>query len=192
VSALAKFDPAQVKTLHLRPSLIQTMEWRPYAMPDASNPAKMIEFNFFDDQLYRIAVEYNPERTRGMTAADIVDALSVVYGPAVAAASRNPAPGSLDAELNAGRVIGRWVRLEDRIVAYQQTNLYSSPDGSRFTVIVTSPRLAALSRSASAQAIRLDEREAPQREIDRRKKELADEQLLQEQSRTTNKAAFTP
>jgi hypothetical protein len=196
VAALAKFDLAQVKTHHERPSLIQTIEWRAgYATPGsdaAKNPAKAIEFNFYDDQLYRIAVEYNPEQTRGMTPADIVEALSVVYGPVLSPTSRNPALGGVDAELDAGRIIGRWAHLENRIVAYQETNLYSSPDGSRFTVIVTSPRLASLSRSASAQAVRLDEREAPQREIDRRKKEVADEKLLQEQSRTTNKAAFTP
>lgn len=196
VTALTKFDPAQVRTNHQRPSLIQTIEWRlPYAMPAdaaAKNPAQSIEFNFYDDQLYRIAVQYDPERTRGMTAADIVGALVVVYGPVSSATTRNGALSGLDGELDAGRVIGQWAHLENRIVAYQQTNLYSSPDGSRYTLILTSPRLAALSRSAIAQAQRLDEREAPQREIDRRKKELADEQALQEQSRTTNKAAFTP
>ena len=196
VSALAKFDPAQVKTNHVRPSLIQTIEWRlPYAMSTgaaASNPAQLIEFNFYDDQLYRIEVQYDPERTRGMTAVDIVEALSAVYGPVLTVTPATPALGGLDSELEAGQIIGRWTHLDNRIVAYQQTTLYSSPAGSRFTLILSSPRFVALSRSASAQAVRLDEREAPQRELDRRAKELDDQRKLEEQSRTANKAAFTP
>jgi hypothetical protein len=57
---------------------------------------------------------------------------------------------------------------------------------------VTSPRLEALARTAAAQAIRLDEHEAPQREIARQKKEVEDARLSQEKARITNKAAFRP
>ena len=53
-------------------------------------------------------------------------------------------------------------------------------------------RLEALARTADAQAIRLDQREAPQREIAREKKEVEDTRLSQAKARAANKAAFRP
>ena len=49
--------------------------------------------------------------------------------------------------------------------------LYRSSYVSGFRMIVTSARLSALARTAAAQALRLDEREAPQREREHQKKE---------------------
>lgn len=55
-----------------------------------------------------------------------------------------------------------------------------------------SPKLEALARTASAQAIRLDDREAPQRELARQKKEVAESRASEEKTRLVNKAAFRP
>jgi len=63
---------------------------------------------------------------------------------------------------------------------------------SEFRAIVTSARLDALARTADAQAIRLDEREAPQREIARQKKEMEDSRVSQEKARIANRAVFRP
>ena len=57
---------------------------------------------------------------------------------------------------------------------------------------MTSPRLDALARTADAQAIRLDELEAPRREIARQKKETEDARASQDKARLANKAAFRP
>jgi hypothetical protein len=57
---------------------------------------------------------------------------------------------------------------------------------------VTSTELDALARSAAALAVRLDQREAPQRAIDQRKKDDEDARTSQEKARVTNKAAFRP
>lgn len=59
-------------------------------------------------------------------------------------------------------------------------------------MIVSSSRLEALARRANAEAVRLDEREAPQREIARQKKEVDDTRVSQEKARLANKAAFRP
>ena len=59
-------------------------------------------------------------------------------------------------------------------------------------MIVASPRLEALARTADAQAIRLDEQEAPRLEIARLKKQTEDARASEEKSRTANKAAFRP
>ena len=50
----------------------------------------------------------------------------------------------------------------------------------------------ALWRTADADAVRLDEREAPKREVARQQKEAEALRLSQEKARLTNKAAFKP
>ena len=57
---------------------------------------------------------------------------------------------------------------------------------------MTSPRLEALARTADAEAIRLDEREAPGRELARQKKETEDARASEEKARLANKPAFRP
>jgi hypothetical protein len=54
------------------------------------------------------------------------------------------------------------------------------------------PRLDALARTADAQALKLDAREAPQREAARQKKEADNARTSQEKARAANKAAFRP
>jgi hypothetical protein len=70
--------------------------------------------------------------------------------------------------------------------------LYRFTYSSEFRVVVTSPRLEALARAADAQAVLLNEREAPQREIARQKKEVEDTRVSEEKARAANKAAFRP
>jgi hypothetical protein len=57
---------------------------------------------------------------------------------------------------------------------------------------VTSTELAALARSAAVEAARLDEREAPLREIARQKQEAEATRASQEKARAANKATFRP
>ena len=53
-----------------------------------------------------------------------------------------------------------------------------------------SKRLDGLARTAIVEAIQLDEQEAPQREIDRQKKQDGENRAAQEQARLVNKANF--
>jgi hypothetical protein len=82
--------------------------------------------------------------------------------------------------------LARWGDVDYSVV------LYRSSYAAGFRIIVASPRLEALARTANAQAIRLDEREAPQREIARQKKDVEDIRDSQEKARTANKAVFRP
>ena len=61
-----------------------------------------------------------------------------------------------------------------------------------FRLIVTDPALDDLARKATTQAVRLDEREAPNREIARQKKERDDGRAAAEKARVANKAVFRP
>jgi hypothetical protein len=89
-------------------------------------------------------------------------------------------------EEESGTPIARWGGAEYAVV------LYRAAYASGFRIIVTSPRLEALARTAAAAAMRLDEREAPQREIARQKKEAEDTRASHAKARLANKAAFRP
>jgi hypothetical protein len=120
-----------------------------------------------------------------MTDADLIDAISVDYGPRVKPGARTGRGPLTRVEEESGTLVARWAGADYAVALYRG---YSSD----VRLIVTSPRLDALARTADAQAIRLDDREAPQREIARQKKETADTRASQEKSRVANKAAFRP
>lgn len=66
------------------PIVLQEMEWRPQYVRGAARQADAVArvtFGFYDDQLFRIVVDYDRLRTEGMTEADMVMAFSESYGP---------------------------------------------------------------------------------------------------------------
>ena len=96
----------------------------------------------------------------------------------------NRAPLAAD-EMSGTRVAG-WGDADYTAVLYRPSY------ASGFRMIVTSVRLDALARTAEAQAVRLDERDAPQRELARQKKLADDERASKAKARLANKAAFRP
>jgi len=189
VSALAGMTAADAKIMHQRPVLIQELEWRlPYALtgPTAPSPdpVEQIVFIFYSDQLCRIVIDYDRYRTEGMTDADMIDAVSSVYGSASKVPLKSPGASS-QVEEESGTRVAHWSGGDYSVVLYRST--YRS-----FRMIVTSPRLDALARSAEAEAARLDERDAPKRELARQKKDADDKRDAQEKSRLANKALFRP
>jgi hypothetical protein len=192
VAAQARVPAAGAKTVHQRPSLIQELEWRrPYVTSGSamtpSDPVQRIVFSFYDNQLFRLLISYDPQRTNGLTDADMIDALSATYGAPLLQSSVKDFPaltGLPVSELSAP--IAQWGDLDYSI------GLYRSSFVSEFRVVVTSPRLEALAQTASAEAVRLDAQEAPQREIDRRQKDADETRAAQEKARLANKATFKP
>jgi hypothetical protein len=121
-----------------------------------------------------------------MTDADMIEAISVVYGPPLKPAVTTTRAVTSQGEEKSSTPVARWGDTDHSVV------LYRTWYASGFRIIVTSPRLDALARTADAQAVRLNEREAPQREIARQKKEAEDTRASQEKARIANKAAFRP
>ena len=191
VSALAGVAASEAKTIHQRPAVIQELEWRPpYFVSGSSapqtDPVHQIVFGFYNSQLSKILVDYDHDRTAGMTDADMIEALSTVYGPPLKPDVKKSRAVTSRVEEESGTPVGRWGDTDYSVVLYRMSY------ASTLRIIVTSTRLEALARTAEAQAIRLDEREAPQREIARQKKEVEDTRVSLERSRTANKAAFRP
>jgi hypothetical protein len=184
-------DQAGVKvtdatTVHQQPALIQVLDFQPnlfHASTSKNDPVSQVALTFYDGQLTRMAVVYDRYKVDGMTADDMIQALSAVYGTA-AKPTAEIVYHSYYAE--AAPVLARW---EDSEYSY---NLIRSDDRSSFALILYSKRLDALAATAIVEAVRLEALAAPQKEADRAKKQADDTQALQEKSRLSNIASFRP
>jgi hypothetical protein len=117
----------------------------------------------------------------------MIEAISAVYGAPRARPSRPASHVASRLEIDSGSPVAAWGDADDSVVLYQ-----SSTYGTAFRMIVTDIRLEALARKADAQAVRLDDQEAPRREIARLKKEQDDARTAADKARIANKAVFRP
>jgi hypothetical protein len=140
-------------------------------------------FTFYSDQRFKVVIDYDRDRTEGMTDADMIDAVSSMYGSASTVPQKRPVASSQVVD-ETGTRLAHWGGGDYSVVLYRST--YRT-----FRMTVTSLRLDALARSAEAEAVRLDERDAPRREL-ARQKEADDKNTAQEKARLANKAIFRP
>jgi hypothetical protein len=177
------------RVTHQPPELIQELVWEPPpATGRGSSPRgdslRKVLFSFYNGHLFRIVVNYDWDRTEGLTVEDMVDALSVMYGSALLPAT------DINASLSKDRIDG------DRIVAHwgdpqYSVNLFRPSYASTFGLVVFEKRLDALARAASIETIRPDE-QGDQRAIERRQKQIDEDLARQEKVRQVNKATFRP
>lgn len=188
VAALAGAAASDAKTVHSRPALMQDLESRrPYTVDDSqSDPVQQIGFSFYNDQLFRVVVDYDRRRTEGMTEGDMIEAISTMYGSPVKPVAAAARTLSLSVDQEFGTRIAAWGNAEYSAVLYQPSF------ATGFKLVVTSFRLNALARTAAAQAVRLDEREAPQREGARQRAAAEEARVAKEKARLANKATFRP
>ncbi len=193
VSMLTGVAESELKQIHQRPALIQQLTWRPgYAARRSpggdAQSAEQIIFDFYDGRLFRVTVYYDRAQTEGLTDADMIEAISGVYGPpptrAVALSKRRSVATSND---DLGAPIAEWGD-ESSSLALHRRSTYALA----FTLVVTDEPAAALARAAVARAVLLDAREAPQREAARQKKEADDRRAAEEKARSINKPIFRP
>lgn len=176
---------ADVKTLHERPAKIQELVWRaPYVRSgtELADPVGGATFSFCDDGLYQVVVKYDRDRTDGLTDSDIIGSLVAVYGEQVLKAARiRPAAAHPDAV-----VLAQWDSPGSSLT------LVRSAYAAEFDLVLISKTLSARAQTAIREAGRLDALDAPRRELEQRKKEVADADAARDKTRTTNKAAFRP
>ncbi len=176
---------ADARTLHARPAKIQEFEWRtPYtsASSGPADPVKGAVFSFFNDALYQVVVTYDSGRTDGLTNTDIIESLTSVYGtPVPKSAKARP-----QAVLPDTVVLAQWDS-PSAVVA-----LLRGAYATEFQLVLMSKALTASARTAIRDGERLDVIDAPRRESEQRKKELAESEIARDKIRATNKAAFRP
>lgn len=181
---------SDVTLVHQRPALIQELRWRrPYLPGEASeqDPVEQMVFSFSNDQLFRIAIDYDRSKTDGMTDADMIAALSARYGPPLASSrplNASTAPAQTTGEWTLP--IARWDSGDTVVVLLRRAFT------AGFQVTVTSVRLGDFATTAVAEANRLDKSEAPARELARQQQNAEQTRLSVEKARTANKAAFRP
>ena len=181
--------PSEVKAIHQRPAVIQELEWRPRLAPTSSREAGSVNevlFTFYNGELFRMVVSYDQQKTQGLTDQDMIEAISATYGMATIPAAKIILFSSSYIYNDSEKVIARW---ED---PQSSLNLFRSSNQPSFGMLVLSKRVDALAQDAIREAIQLDEQEAPQRDIARRKKEGEEIRAAQEKARPANKADFRP
>ena len=191
VSTLVGVPASEAKLIHQRPAVMQDLESRPShwiagTNESSTDPVEHMLFSFYNNQLFRIVVDYGYERTEGMTDADMIEAISSVYGTPV---KRTPASVRVAnrIEVESGSAVARWGDAGHSAVLYRNSSYRRT-----FRLIVTEPALDDLARKADSQAVRLDEQEAPSREVARQKKESDDGRKAAEKARVVNKSVFRP
>ena len=109
----------------------------------SNDPVALLVFSFYDDRLFQIVIDYSPDRTDGMTEADMVAAVSRVYG-APAKRTNPPSPVGLDPQRRTDSVVAQWTNGELRVA------LLSIRDQTAFRMIVESIPLERLASVAGA------------------------------------------
>src|SRR5579862_1504392 len=163
VSTTTGVAASEAKTLHQRPVVLQNLEWRPSrwntgAATGSADAAQQMVFSFYDDRLFRIVVDYGRDATAGMTNADLIEAISAIYGEPLANTVRAPGRVPSDVEAESGTAVARWGDRDHAVVLYR-----TSSYGDALRLIVTALPVDALARKAESQARLLEDREAPSR-----------------------------
>jgi hypothetical protein len=175
---------SDVKTIHGRPALIQEVTWWPPSGPGASLRSSGVEqvlFSFYNGELYKISVTYDPPFTAGLTEEDMVKSVSAKYGPATIVAPEidSQAKAAFDSRQ---RSVASW---EDAQYSVNLVRFYFS---DVLGLVVFSKPVNTQAELAIGEAVKLDEQEGPKREADRQKKQNDD----LEAARRKNQKSFRP
>ena len=176
---------ADAKTLHERPAKIQELEWRsPYSSSGAAlaDPVRGAIFSFCNDALYQVIVNYDRDRTSGLTDSDIIDSLKALYGEPVLRSARNRPPSAFPDAV----VLAQWDSPASSLTLLRDAH------SMEFQLVLASKALSTQARTAIREAARLDALEAPRRELEERQRQVADAADARDKIRQTNKAAFRP
>jgi hypothetical protein len=189
VAKRAGIDPSQATVIYQRPALIQELDW--WLLPSLDSPSKAdpvseVLFSFYNGELFRMVVSYDAYKTEGLTDKDMVQAISAKYGTATRPAAKITLSSSSQLYEGSQEVIARW---ED---AHCSLNLFRSSDQRNFGMLIFTKGLDALARTAAAEAVRLDEQQAPQRALDLQKKQDEAKRAALAETRLANKVAFRP
>jgi hypothetical protein len=188
VAKQTDMKPSEAKLLHERPAMIQELWWyRPIGSSSiAMDPVREVVFSFYNGELFRMVINYDQDRTDGLTDEDMVEAISAKYGIAARPVATIVLFSSSQVYNDSQKVIARW---EDGQYSF---NLFRYSYQPTFGMVAFSKQMDNLAQAAVVEAFRLDKEEAPQREIERQKWEDTEHRAAQEKARAANKPAFRP
>jgi hypothetical protein len=176
--------PLQTKLIQKHPAVIQELTWWPRESSGSSLQADsvwQVFFTFRNGELYRILVTYDRHATKGLTAEDMVQAISAQYGTATRPDAQISFPTN-ELYRSTEKVIARW---ED---SQYSINLFRSSFLNSFGLVMFSKRLDGEAEAAIAEAVERERQKAPQTEVARMKKEADN----LEAARQKNRKMFRP
>jgi len=174
-------QPLETKLVHKRPAVIQEVTWWPRESSGSSLPAEpvwQVLFTFYNGELYRMLVTCDRHATQGLTAEDMVQALSAKYGTATRPGVEISFPTN-ELYRSTEKVLARW---EDSEYSF---NLFRSSFLNSFGLVMFSKELDTQVRAALAESIKLEGQEDSQREIERQKKEADNLEVARQKNRKT-------
>src|ERR1700688_2372315 len=155
LSSQVDLRPLQTKLIQKHPAVIQELTFWPINSSDYSLQADsvwQIFFSFYNGELFRILVTYDRDSTHGLTAEDMVQAISTKYGTATRPAGEISFPTN-QLYRSTQKVIARW---ED---SQYSVNLVRSRFLNSFALVMFSKRLNAQADAAIAKSIKLEGQE---------------------------------
>ena len=168
---------------------VRELRWRAQRVrpgdTPSGDPVALLVFSFYEDQLFRIVIDYSTERTEGMTEADMVAAVSSIYGPP-AKRTDPPNPVGLHPQRPADSVVAQWIDGELRVA------LLAVREQSAFRVIVASVPLEHRARGVGAHEASADLQDWASIDADRPSASIDRTESARERTRDANIASFIP
>jgi hypothetical protein len=180
---------SEVRLICQRPAVLQELEWQyqnRFSSSPQTDPVNGILLDFYNGELFRILVSYNPYRTEGLTDEDIIESISAEYGTPTGPTGTISVYSSSHLSSQDETIIAHW---ED---SQYSLNLFRSGYKSTPGMLIFSKRLEPIAQAAMVEASRLDAQEAPQREIDRQRKQDEEKRINEQKVRPANRANFRP
>jgi len=188
VAKQIKMKASDAHTTYQRPAVIQTLQWDQVGYSSRAAGAellKSVRFHFYNGELSKMVVTYDSVGTQGLTAEDIIEAISAQYGIATKPVDSVSVSNFATYE-DHEKVLARW---EDAQYSY---NLFRSSYGSAFGLVAFSKELDLMASNSIREAERLDKLETSAKELARRTKETEDTHTSEEAARSINKPKFHP
>lgn len=151
----------------------------------ASDPVDRLVFSFYEHRLFRIVIDYAPERTAGMTEADMVAAVSALYG----APHRRTivSPEGIQAPVRRAEVVvAQWIKGD------QSVALLAIQGQTAFRMIVVSSALQTLARASGAREAPVDRPDWPSIEAARARATIIGGGPPWQATRRRNVESFVP
>ena len=171
------------------PGAVQELRWHARFVrrgtAPAGDPVDRLVFSFYEHRLFRIVVDYAPDRTDGMTESDMVGAVSALYGPPIRRTLTSNADGPAPLRPTE-TLIAEWISGD------QSVALLALQGKTAFRMIVVSSALQRLARASGAREPPVDHPDWPSIEEARTRATLLGAEALRENTRRANVASFVP
>jgi len=152
LSGQVDLRPLQTKLIQRHPAVIQELTCWPGGSSDYSrqtDSVRQIFFSFHNGELFRILVTYDHDATHGLTAEDMVQAISTKYGTPTRPVGEISFPTN-ELYRSTEKVIARW---ED---SQYSINLVRSRFLNSFALVMFSKRLDGEAEAAIAKSLKME------------------------------------